>query len=269
MMNNRPIGVFDSGLGGLTVLKELVKILPDEDYVYLGDNLRMPYGAKTDEEIERFTVNSYKFLKTKGIKAMVIACNTATAMGLEAVREIADIPVIGVIEPGAKSAISKGKSEVGIIATDATIRSKVYENLIKEQLPESKIYGVGAPDLVLAVEAGNAENEIGKGIVKRYMDEFPNNLEVVVLACTHFPAAMELFEDYLNTNEKDVIIVDPAAETAKALNEILDKLGSKKGGNTEGNKTFYVTTRPDDFKNIGNMILNNEPKIEKVEVVEI
>lgn len=263
-MSEGAIGVFDSGLGGLTVLKELVKLLPDEDYIYLGDNLRMPYGAKTDEEIENFTVAAYKFLREKGIKAMVIACNTATAMGLEGVNRVADIPAVGVISPGADMVAELNKSKIGILATDATVRSKAYDKLILEKMEDAEIFGVGAPDLVLAVESAKTTDEDRRAVVKKYLDQFPEDLEVLVLACTHFPALENFIREYFQERNRVVDIVNPAYETAKVVKSLVGDAASG-----SGKREYNVTTRPDEFKDIGNVILAGNPVIDQVSTVEI
>ena len=212
-MNNRPIGVFDSGLGGLTVLKEIMKITPNENIVYFGDTARVPYGPRSKETIIKYTFQAIDFLISKNVKAIVIACNTATA---RASNEKYDLPIIGVIEAGAKTAAYTTKNKiVGVIGTDGTIRSKAYNIEIAKIDPEIKIVDKACPLFVPIVEEGWANTDIASLTAKRYLEELMDKgIDSLVLGCTHYPLLKRTIGEIVGENVK---LVNPARETAKDL----------------------------------------------------
>lgn len=221
-LKNRPIGVFDSGVGGLSVLKELFKIFPNENFKYLGDTARMPYGIKTPQEIRDFTYECLNYLTQNEIKAAIIACNTATCYGLENAQKNLSIPIIGVVEPACAyaSSVSKNK-KIGLIATDGTVKSMVYNNTIAKFDDTIELRGIGAPDLVLDIESGNLNNERVKNTIKKYLDKLDFNYDTLILGCTHFPLAMSSFEEIFKEDNREVNLIDPANKTALELKSIL------------------------------------------------
>ena len=189
-VNRRPIGVFDSGLGGLTVAREIMRNLPMEKIVYFGDTARVPYGSKSKQTIQRYSRQIVRFLKTQEIKAIVVACNTATALALSAIREEAgDMPVIGVIEPGAKVACEETENgRIGVIATRATIGSHVYSDAICTIRPDAYVVSKACPLLVPLVEEGWLHDRITDAIIMRYLDEvLEYDVDTLILGCTHYP----------------------------------------------------------------------------------
>lgn len=188
--NHLPIGVFDSGVGGLTVAREIFRNLPNEKIIYYGDTARVPYGNKSADTIKRYSRQITRFLLSKDVKAIVIACNTASALALDAVREMTDIPVIGVVEPGARAAVSATSSgRIGIIGTSATITSGLYDRYIKEMMPSAQVFGKACPLFVHLVEEGMLDDSVTVEMIHRYLDDLikNDNIDTLILGCTHYP----------------------------------------------------------------------------------
>lgn len=183
---DRPIGVFDSGIGGLTVVRALRRLLPAESIVYLGDTARVPYGNKSHETIERYALQAGAILQRHEPKLIVVACNTASAHGLQALQAASPCPVIGVIEPGAEAA-SRAKGPVGILGTRATIQSGAYEAAIRQHCPEREIHSLACPLLVSLAEEGWEDDPVTESVCRRYLNQLPFDVRTVVLGCTHYP----------------------------------------------------------------------------------
>ena len=259
------IGVFDSGIGGLTVLKEIRKVLPNEKIFYFGDTARVPYGEKTKELITRYSKEIVEFLLDKEVSAIVVACNTATALALEELRKTFKIPIIGVIKAGAKTAINTTKSgNIGVIGTKATVNSKRYEEEIKKLSENVKVIAKACPLFVPAVEEGILDGKLVDQIIKTYLDDFEKEIDTLILGCTHYPLLKSAIgKIYTNLN-----IVDPARETALDLKEILEEKNLLKNDATKTKEVkYYVTDGKDKFKEIGIMFLDEN--IEKVELVKL
>lgn len=259
------IGVFDSGIGGLTVLKEIRKVLPNEKIFYFGDTARVPYGEKTKELITRYSKEIVEFLLDKEVSAIVVACNTATALALEELRKTFKIPIIGVIKAGAKTAINMTKSgNIGVIGTKATVNSKRYEEEIKKLSENVKVIAKACPLFVPAVEEGILDGKLVDQIIKTYLDDFEKEIDTLILGCTHYPLLKSAIgKIYTNLN-----IVDPARETALDLKEILEEKNLLKNDATKNREVkYYVTDGKDKFKEIGIMFLDEN--IEKVELVKL
>lgn len=266
-MNNNLIGVFDSGVGGLTVLKKLVELLPNENFIYFGDTKNVPYGVRTHEDIANLSVNAYKKLKEFSIKALVIACNTATIHGLDAIKEVADIPVVGVIEAGVNNVIDSKSKSVLVIATDATVNSRVHEKSIKKINPEIEVENIGCPDLVMAVENGNSENEEGKKVVERYLNQAENKNDAILLACTHFPALYNHIDNYYKERNRDVKILDPSEKCAEFLKKYLSENDEENEQKERGSIKFTCSGDPEKFKETANFLLRGVAKVDNVEVL--
>jgi glutamate racemase len=235
MADPRPIGVFDSGVGGLTVLREIVRRSPAESTVYLGDNARAPYGVRSDEEVLAFSTESLDLLAEREVKAIVVACNTSTAVAIGALRRRYDLPILGVIRPGASAAaLATRNRRVGVIATPATIRSHAYFSAIKDENPAVEVYEHATPTLVPLVEAGELSGPIAEGAVADALAPligerdaagesiFPRppgaTIDTLLLGCTHYPLLRALIETQVGER---VAIVDSATATASALAELL------------------------------------------------
>ena len=257
------IGVFDSGIGGLTVLKEIRKVLPNEKIFYFGDTARVPYGEKTKELITRYSKEIVEFLLDKEVSAIVVACNTATALALEELKKTFKIPIIGVIKAGAKTAINTTKSgNIGVIGTKATVNSKRYEEEIKKLSENVKVIAKACPLFVPAVEEGILDGKLVDQIIKTYLDDFEKEIDTLILGCTHYPLLKSAIgKIYTNLN-----IVDPARETALDLKEILEEKNLLKNDATKNREVKYYDGK-DKFKEIGIMFLDEN--IEKVELVKL
>lgn len=256
-MDRRPIGIFDSGVGGLTVLSALKRDLPGEDYIVLGDTKNNPYGVKSPEEIGDLSVRAYKVLKDFDIKAMVIGCNTATVNGLEAIEEIADIPIIGIIDPGVSQVRDSGGENLLILATEATVKSGKIQGDLEDT--GIGIQAIAAPDMVQAVEGGNAKDEKGYEVVKSYLDQASGDEDTVILSCTHFPAMRENIEKYYQNKAKEINIIDPANGIVDYVKDKID-LSDKK----DGTINYYTTGDPETFKKVGNIVLGGKIQIQDV-----
>jgi glutamate racemase len=244
----RPIGVFDSGIGGLTVVKELMRQLPGEDIVYLGDTARLPYGTKSAATIIRFTLDNILFLLKQNVKLIIIACNTASSLALDAVRKHFRIPIIGVIQPGASQAAKVTKTRcIGVIGTRATIKSKAYERQIKSINPKIKVISGACPLFVPLVEEGWFSHSATTIIARNYLQPLikNNNIDTLILGCTHYPLLKAIIRKVLG---RDIRLVDSAKQVVREVGEILGDKGLKKH-NPKGDRKckFYVTDDPEGF----------------------
>lgn len=263
-MDNRAIGVFDSGVGGITVLREIINVTPDESTIYFGDTERFPYGPKDLNEVRKFVFKITRFLYDKDVKLIVIACNTSTAAALKDLKEQYDIPIIGVIEPGARTAVYNTRNKrVGVIATKGTVESNAYQNEIARIDPGIKTFSVPAPLLVDFIEKGILEgsslDETICGYLKPLLDA---GIDVLILGCTHFP----LIENRILACSSDGIkVISSAVETAKDVKKVLVERGLCVDGERKPERIFYETGMRSNFFEVGKMFLGEEIK----EVVRI
>lgn len=250
----KAIGIFDSGIGGLTVLKEIIATLPEENIIYLGDTARVPYGIRSAETVTRYSFENTKFLLSQEIKILVIACNTATAISLDAVKQKYPLPVIGVLEPGARAAVAATKTRrIGIIGTEATINSGAYELAIKKIAPDVQVQSRACPLFVPLAEEGWTDNEVAELAAERYLASFRGTgIDTLVLGCTHYPLLKSVISKAVGSG---IMLIDSATETAKEVALVLDRLNWKiRGG---GVRKFYVTDTPVRFENIGKRFLGD------------
>lgn len=263
---NRPIGVFDSGIGGLTVLKEIINELPDEGTIYLGDTARVPYGIRSSETVIRYSFENAGFLFSKGIKLLVIACNTASSISLDAIRNSIPIPVIGVIEPGAKAAVRATRNKkIGVIGTEATIRSNSYTKAIKAIDESIEIIGLSCPLFVPLVEEGWTEGDIVTLVAKRYFEEIKyKGIDALVLGCTHYPLLKKVIARVIG---EDVTLIDSAVETSHEIKTILESIGLNREQKGLPLREFYVTDSPERFLRVGEKFLGQ--KIEHIKKIEV
>lgn len=252
--SNAPIGVFDSGVGGLTVAREIIRQLPNESVVYFGDTARVPYGSKSKDTIIRYSRQIVRFLKTKNVKAIVVACNTASAFALDTIEKELDIPVIGVVKPGAKAAIGSTKNKIiGIIGTEGTIKSELYTEYINGKDPDITVVGKACPLFVPLVEEGMLHDSITDEIASRYLNELKNqNIDSLILGCTHYPLLCSTVGKIMGP---EVNLVNPAYETAISLNELLIKNNIKAQTDAKASYEFYVSDAADKFKEFANSIM--------------
>ncbi len=265
-IKEQPVGVFDSGIGGLTVLKEILKALPYEKTVYLGDTARVPYGIRSPETVLRYSFENTRFLISKNIKLLVIACNTSSAISLDAIREIVNIPVVGVIEPGAKAAVKATKNKmVGVIGTEATIKSNSYTKAVKNLDKEILVSGLACPLFVPLVEEGWTDGTIASLVAEKYLSSFKNsNIDTIVLGCTHYPLLKRVISDVMGP---EVILIDSAIETAAEIKHILKTSGLEREKQEKPSREFFVTDSVEKFLNIGEKFLGE--KIENIEKIQL
>lgn len=253
------IGVFDSGIGGLTVVKQLTKEMPSEDIVYYGDTARVPYGAKSPSTIKKFSIENVLFLLNFDVKLIIIACNTSSAIGLPFLSRYFSVPIIGVIKPGAKAAIrSTRNGRIGVIGTTATITSKAYENEITAINPKIKVYGRNCPLFVPLVEEGWAGDGIVDIAAKKYLGALKEkDIDTVILGCTHYPLLKPAIQRIMGNTVK---LVDSAEETAKEARNLLEECGLKYPASRAGRSKFYVSDAPDKFLTVARRFLGKSVK---------
>ncbi len=267
--SDMPIGMFDSGVGGLSVAKEIIRQLPNEKIVYFGDTARVPYGGKSKDTILRYSRQIIRFLQTKNVKAIVIACNTASAFALEEIKAELNLPIIGVIKPGAKTAVgSTLNKRIGVIGTEGTINSAIYEEFIHKLDKDIKVYGKACPLFVPLVEEGWLNDEVTDVVVKRYLSELTDkDIDTLIMGCTHYPLLKDTIAKIMGKNVK---LVNPAYETAVGLSKLLNKhrLAAKNDTSTcEDKYDYYVSDAPEKFKQFADSIL--EIPVNKVAKVNI
>lgn len=219
-----PIGVFDSGMGGLTVMREIMRQIPNEKVIYFGDTARVPYGSKSKETVTRFSRQIVRFLQSKQVKAIVVACNTASAYALNDLEREIDIPIIGVVKPGAKVAAEVTRNgQVGVIATEGTISSNIYTTYIRQLRPEVQVTGKACPLFVPLVEEGLWQDPVTDEIAKRYLSSLiDTGIDTLILGCTHYPLIRSTVAKVMGDH---VTLVNPAYETARELKELLMEKG--------------------------------------------
>lgn len=256
VIKSAPVGVFDSGVGGLTVAREIMRHLPNENIVYFGDTARVPYGSKSRDNIIRYSRQIINFLKTKGVKAIVIACNTASALALDVVRDEIEIPIIGVVEPGARAALDVTKTKkIGVIGTEATIRSAMYEKIIQGLDPEAVVTGKACPLFVPLVEEGFAKHHVTEEIIDYYLASFmETDIDSLIMGCTHYPLLRSRIREYVG---EQIALVNPAYETAMDLKHLLEEKGiaNVNMAGEHASYSFYVSDAADKFKQFANSIL--------------
>lgn len=253
MSNDAPIGVFDSGVGGLTVAREIMRQIPNETIVYFGDTARVPYGSKSKETVITYSRQIVKFLQTKDVKAIVIACNTASAFALETIKEEINIPIIGVVKPGAKIAAETTKNgKIGIIGTEGTINSGIYNEFLSKTNPNVKVFGKACPLFVPLVEEGLLEDQITYEMAGRYLSELLQyDIDTLVLGCTHYPLIRHTIQKVVGDK---IMLVNPAYETAKSLKDVLIKNNIESTRTTVDHR-FFVSDGAEKFKEFANTIL--------------
>lgn len=255
-IKNAPIGVFDSGVGGLTVAREIMRQLPKEKLVYFGDTARVPYGSKSQTTIIRYTKQIVRFLQTKQVKAIVVACNTASAFALEEVASTLDIPIIGVVKPGAKVAAETTKNgKIGVIGTEGTIDSKIYTRVIHQQNEKAQVLGKACPLFVPLVEEGWINDPVTVQVAQRYLAPLiDTGIDTLIMGCTHYPLIRSTIQEVLG---EGVQLINPAYETARTLKQLLieQDLLNKEDGFSKNQYEFYVSDAAEKFMKFADSIL--------------
>lgn len=256
-LSELPVGVFDSGVGGLTVAREIMRQIPNEKIIYFGDTARVPYGSKSKETITKYSRQIVHFLQDQQVKAIVIACNTASAYALDEIEKEIDIPMIGVVKPGAKVATeATGNGRIGVIGTEGTVGSHIYSTYINKINPDIKVIGKACPLFVPLVEEGLWQDPVTDEIATRYLSELIDcDIDTLILGCTHYPLIRSTVGKIMG---EKVTLVNPAYETARELKELLERenlLNEKIPGLGDNRYRFYVSDMADKFKTFANSIL--------------
>ena len=248
-MDNRPIGIFDSGVGGLTVAEEVMRVLPDEDIVYFGDTARVPYGSKSKETVTLFSKQIVRFLLTKQVKAVIVACNTASSNSLESLKETFSIPLFGVVEPGAREAVKTTRNQkIGVIGTNSTINSAAYARLIQKSNPSIQVFSKACPLFVPLAEEGWLDTEVTALTAQTYLSPLcEKGIDTLVLGCTHYPLLRQMIQ---KTVGNGIHLVDPAAATANEVRQYFQKNNMLHEKNATPNRVFYVSDMTGTFDTI-------------------
>ena len=257
-----PIGVFDSGVGGLTVVKELIRHLPHEDIVYFGDTARVPYGSKSKQSIVRFSVENALFLLRYNVKMIVVACNTASSVALGVLSKNFKVPVIGVIIPGAiEAAALTSNKKVGVVGTSTTIRSSSYKKELLKSDASIRVFSKSCPLFVPLVEEGWLNKKITRDIIKEYLSSFKSKgIDTLILGCTHYPL---LKRAITKTIGKRIRLIDSAAATAKAISKLLNQKNIATEAKSKAKLRFFVSDEPNQFKSVGEKFLGRKLKYVK------
>jgi glutamate racemase len=264
-----PIGVFDSGIGGLTVLKALTEALPHESFVYLGDTARLPYGTKSAKSVTRYALQTTSLLREQGIKLLVVACNTATAVSLDALQEAyPELPVVGVIRPGAEAACrASGSGRIGVIATESTVSGGSYEREILRIRPGATVFARPCPLFVPLAEEGWCDGEIAQLVARRYLGSMASQtgMDTLVLGCTHFPVLASAIQDVVGP---DVTLVDSARTTAEFVSEMLERRDIC-STTAERVVRFLATDGAERFARVGGVFMHHPLTPADVEIVDL
>jgi len=262
---NRPIGIFDSGIGGLTVFKEIRRALPRERIIYLGDTARVPYGTKSPGTVIRYALEDSAFLVKHQVKMLVVACNTASAYGLKTIQERFPLPTIGVVEPGAKAAVAVTRGRIGVIGTEGTIHSEAYPKAIRRLNPSLSVFSQSCPLFVPLVEEGWVDNEVATKVTEHYLSNLrKDQIDTLVLGCTHYPLLKRTIRRVMGN---EVNIIDSAEAVCAEVISVLEEKGLRRTGSLE-EADIYVTDLPQRFERVGRLFLEGDlPPVNQVDLI--
>ncbi len=261
-----PIGIFDSGIGGLTVAKRIISMLPNENIVYFGDTARVPYGSKSNSTVIEYAIQDAQFLINKNVKLIIVACNTASSVALDSLKRKYNIPIIGMIEPGASLAVKKSKNKrVGVIGTNSTINNKAYSEQIKTLDAEISIIEKACPLFVPIAEEGWLNHEATRLIAIEYLQEFIDaEIDTLILGCTHYPLLAETIQNIMG---EKVTLIDSGYAASLQVENYLEGRGVRNDSHQVGTHQFYVSDLPNKFKTIAERFLGSKVNhIEKIDV---
>lgn len=267
-MDNRPIGVFDSGLGGLTCVREIMKIMPDEDVIYFGDTGRVPYGTRGKDTLLKYVRQDIRFLEQFDIKMIIIACGTASSAALPVVDDEFKSDIIGVVEPAAKMAVKATKNKrIGVLGTTGTVKSGKYPEYIRQICPDAEVFQKACPMFVPLVESGYADSDVTKIIAEDYLKEIKEkNIDTLILGCTHYPLIKEVIGEIMG---EGVTLIDSGAAAADwAYEQLKSKDMLNKGSKKSAEYKYFVSDATDDFVALGSMFLSRQinENVEKVDI---
>jgi glutamate racemase len=268
MNRTNPIGIFDSGIGGLTVLKSVSRLMPNENIVYFGDTARVPYGSKSNDTVIEYSLQAANFLLRKNIK-LVVACNTASSVALKELKRFLTIPVIGMIEPGAKTALKESKKGIiGVIGTRSTINNKAYSNELKKLNPKVKVYEQACPLFVPLAEEGWLDHKVTQLVAKEYLSGLrEKKIDSLVLGCTHYPILIDTIQKVIGKNVK---LIDSGTPAARLVEDYLNGRQLRNQSVHQGSSEFYVSDVPTKFREIAEIFLGRKiVHMHKVELEEL
>ncbi len=253
----KPIGVFDSGIGGLTVVKRLASTLPKENIIYFGDTARVPYGSKSNSTVTEYSIQNSRFLLNKNVKAIIVACNTASSIAIPELRKIFDIPIIGMIEPGSKMALEKSRNKkIGVIGTRATVGNMAYSSEIKRMNKNAIVFEKSCPLFVPIAEEGWIEHRATFEIAEEYLHEFRDlGIDTLVLGCTHYPILAEVIQKVIGSN---VMLIDSGVASSELIKSELEKSDLISDAETDGEHEYYVSDIPVKFKEVAELFLGKQ-----------
>jgi len=266
---SNPIGVFDSGIGGLTVVKKIFENLPNENIIYFGDTARVPYGSKSNQTVIEYSIQNTKFLLKKNVKMVVVACNTASSVALDVLRNEFNVPIIGMIEPGSKTALNITKNNhVGVIGTNATINNKAYSQRLKKLNNKIKVYESACPLFVPLAEEGWIKHKAAQLVADEYLKKFKvHEIDTLILGCTHYPILNDIIQKSVG---KKVKLIDSGTSAAIEVNNLLEALDLKNDSKRKGKHQFYVSDVPRKFQEVAERFLGKKISyIEKIDLEEL
>lgn len=265
-LNDAPIGIFDSGVGGLTVFRAIERRLPGESLIYLGDTARIPYGTRSSTTIERYALEDAAFILSKSVKAIVIACNTASAMAADRLARECAVPVLGVIRPGAKRAVEMtGSRYIGVIATEATVASRAYEREMLQQAGDIEVVSRACPLFVPLAEEGWVSHPVTRGVAEEYLSDLrKSRVDTLVLGCTHYPILRPVIEQVMGDH---INYIDSGEAVADEVASLLEARGLLRAASGPREERFYVTDAASRFRRVAELFLGRE--LESVETIEL
>lgn len=266
--NELPIGIFDSGLGGLTVVRAIRRRLPNENIIYLGDNARVPYGTRSKSTIERYAENCARVLIDQGLKMLVVACNTVSAVALPVISEMTSVPLLGVIAAGARAVTVSGSPRIGVIGTAGTIRSNAYLRKITERDPGCVVIQKATPLFVPLAEEGWITGDVPKSVATHYLKSLVDDgIEILLLGCTHYPLLTDTIRDVLFELGSRAVVIDSASSMASDVARTLEVQGLATAREARGKLTCFVTDQPDSFEEVATRFLGE--KLEKITSIDL
>jgi glutamate racemase len=263
-----PIGIFDSGIGGLTVVKKIDQYLPSENNIYFGDTARVPYGAKSNSTVIEYSIQDAQFLVNQNIKLLIVACNTASSVALNALKDKFDIPIIGMIEPGAQMALEKSKSgKIGVIGTYATINNKAYSNEIKKLDASAEVFEKACPLFVPLAEEGWTDHKATYAVAEEYLAELKQHkIDTLILGCTHYPILTKAIQDVVGD---DVTLIDSGTAAARQVKKYLTENNYQNDSGKKSSDKFFVSDVPTKFIEVAQRFLGREiNEISKIDLEE-
>lgn len=266
MEKEKPIGVFDSGIGGLTVVKKLFSTMPEENIVYFGDTARVPYGSKSNSTVVEYAIQDTNFLINKNVKVIVVACNTVSSIAIDELKKKFDLPIVGMINPGSESAVKKTKNgKIGVIGTRATISSKAYSREIKKINSEIEVFEKACPLFVPLAEEGWINHKASFEIAEEYLKELRDlQIDTLILGCTHYPILSEVIQKVIG---EKVSLIDSGVASAEVVKQVLDRTDLHTNSFSNGRNDFYVSDIPTKFKEVAELFLGKE--IEEIHKVDL